>query len=538
MSKTVVLDVESRERLLKGVNTLANAVKVTLGPKGRNVVIGRPFGAPHITKDGVSVAQEIELDDQVENTGVMMIKSVASRTADVAGDGTTTATVLAQAIIKEGMKNLAAGANPIDLKRGIDDGVSILVHQLSLMSKAVGTDVSRIASVATISANNDEEIGSLIASTMGVVGNDGVITVEEAQGDETEVNTVEGMQIERGYMSPYFATDPEKLICELEDCYVLLCEDRISDIDSIIPVLEQVNSSGKSLVIIAEDLEPSILNALVTNKMKGGLKIVSVRAPEFGISKREILTDISSMIGGRVFSKDGVYKIEDATIELLGSADKIEINKDTTTIIGGRGDEVVFEDRKEFLRQHLKSLSGYEKDRVASRLAKLAGGIAVMRIGGVSEVEMREKKDRVDDALASTRAAVEEGVVAGGGVALVHAAKSLRDMAGNNEDQTTGINILARAVEVPLLQIAENAGKQGGAIIEKIKESDDEWWGYNAHSEKYENFLDAGVLDPTKVTRTALQNAASVASMFLMTECVIVDTEKVSLPGAPQQGMM
>jgi chaperonin GroEL len=530
MAKDIHFEVEAREKLKKGVDTLANAVKVTLGPKGRNVVIGKKFGAPHVTKDGVSVAKEIELSDAVENMGAQMVKEVASKTADIAGDGTTTATVLAQAIINSGMKSVASGANPMDLKRGIDKAVSSVVTSLKSFSKEVGSDNDKIKQIATISANNDETIGSLIAEAMKVVGNDGVITVEEAKGTETEVKTVEGMQFDRGYLSPYFVTNAEKMIVEMDNPYILIYDKKISNMKELLPVLEPVVQSGKSLLIIAEDLDGEALATLVVNRIRASLKIAAVKAPGFGDRRKAMLEDIAILTGGQVISEEKGLTLEGATLDMLGTAEKIEIDKDNTTIVNGAGNKEAISARVNQIKAQIESTtSDYDKEKLQERLAKLAGGVAVLYVGAATEVEMKEKKDRVDDALAATRAAVEEGIVPGGGVALIRAGESLETLKGENEDETTGIAIVKRAIEEPLRQIVANAGGEGAVIVQKVREGKDDF-GYNARTEVFQDLYAAGVIDPTKVTRIAIENAASIAAMLLTTECVITDQPEENLP--------
>jgi len=530
MAKDIHFEVEAREKLKKGVDTLANAVKVTLGPKGRNVVIGKKFGAPHVTKDGVTVAKEIELSDAVENMGAQMVKEVASKTADIAGDGTTTATVLAQAIISSGMKSVASGANPMDLKRGIDKAVSSVVKSLKSFSKEVGSDNDKIKQIATISANNDETIGSLIAEAMKVVGNDGVITVEEAKGTETEVKTVEGMQFDRGYLSPYFVTNAEKMIVEMDNPYILIYDKKISNMKELLPVLEPVVQSGKSLLIIAEDLDGEALATLVVNRIRASLKIAAVKAPGFGDRRKAMLEDIAILTGGQVISEEKGLTLEGATLDMLGTAEKIEIDKDNTTIVNGAGNKEAISARVNQIKAQIESTtSDYDKEKLQERLAKLAGGVAVLYVGAATEVEMKEKKDRVDDALAATRAAVEEGIVPGGGVALIRAGESLETLKGENEDETTGIAIVKRAIEEPLRQIVANAGGEGAVIVQKVREGKDDF-GYNARTEVFQDLYAAGVIDPTKVTRIAIENAASIAAMLLTTECVITDQPEENLP--------
>jgi len=523
MAKEIIFDIEARDRLKRGVDALANAVKITLGPKGRNVIIDRKYGAPHITKDGVTVAKEIELSDPVENMGAQMVREVASKTADIAGDGTTTATVLAQAIISAGLKNVAAGANPMDLKRGIDKAVKAVVENLKSQSQEVGSDNAKIEQIATISANNDSSIGSLIAQAMAAVGNEGVITVEEAKGTETEVKIVEGMQFDRGYLSPYFVTNAEKMIVELDNPYILIYDKKISNIQEILPVLEPVAQSGKSLLIIAEDIDGTALSTLVINRLKAGLKIAAVKAPGFGDRRKAMLEDIATLTGGMVISEEQGLKLENTTLEHLGIAEKIDIDKDNTTIVNGAGlKEQIVMRVNQIKAQMETTTSDYDREKLQERLAKLAGGVAVLYVGAATEVEMKEKKDRVYDALSATRAAVEEGIVPGGGVALIRAIDALKGMEGANADETTGIAIVRRAIEEPLRQIVINAGVEGAVIVQKVSEGTGAY-GYNARTEVFENLLDAGVIDPTKVTRIAIENAASISSMLLTTECVIAD---------------
>ena len=523
MAKEIRFDVDARDKLKKGVDALANAVKVTLGPKGRNVVIGKKFGAPHVTKDGVSVAKEIELTDPVEDMGAQMVKEVASKTADIAGDGTTTATVLAQAIINAGMKNVAAGANPMDIKRGIDKAVSAIVTNLQKISKEVGSDNDKIKQIATISANNDETIGSLIAEAMKVVGNDGVITVEEAKGTETDVKTVEGMQFDRGYLSPYFVTNTEKMITEMESPMILIYDKKISNMKELLPILEPVAQAGKSLLVIAEDVDGEALATLVVNRIRGSLKIAAVKAPGFGDRRKAMLEDIAILTGGTVISEERGMSLETASMDMLGTAEKVEIDKDNTTIVNGAGRKDDIKARVGQIKAQIESsTSDYDKEKMQERLAKLSGGVAVLYVGAPTEVEMKEKKDRVDDALAATRAAVEEGIVPGGGIALIRSLTALDKLKGDNDDEFTGIAIVRRAVEEPLRQIIANAGGEGAVIVQKVKEGKDDY-GYNARTETFDNLYKAGVIDPTKVTRIAIENAASIASMLLTTECVIVD---------------
>ena len=537
MSKQIYFDVEARDKLKRGVDALANAVKVTLGPKGRNVVIGKKFGAPQITKDGVTVAKEIELKDPIENMGAQMVKEVASKTADVAGDGTTTATVLAQAIIQAGLKNVAAGANPMDLKRGIDKAVTELVKNLKKISKEVGSDNSKIKQIATISANNDETIGALIAEAMKVVGNDGVITVEEAKGTETDVKIVEGMQFDRGYLSPYFVTNADKMITEMENPLILISEKKISSMKELMPILEPVVQAGKGLLIIAEDVDGEALGTLVVNRLRGSLKVAAVKAPGFGDRRKAMLEDIAILTGGQVISEERGMTLENVTMDMLGTAEKIEIDKDNTTIINGKGDKKAISSRVGQIRAQIEATtSDYDREKLQERLAKLAGGVAVLYVGAATEVEMKEKKDRVDDALAATRAAVQEGLVPGGGVALIRAIENLDKLKGENEDEMTGIAIVRRAAEEPLRQIIANAGEEGAVIVQKVKEGKDDF-GYNARTDKFENLYKAGVIDPTKVTRIAIENAASIASMLLTTECVIADEPEENNAAAAMAGM-
>ena len=523
MAKQILFDTKARDQLKKGVDQLANAVKVTLGPKGRNVVIDKKFGSPTVTKDGVSVAKEIELKDPIENMGAQMVKEVASKTADLAGDGTTTATVLAQAIVTGGLKNVAAGANPMDLKRGIDKAVAAVKQNLKEQSEVVGDDFSKIGQVASISANNDEVIGTLIADAMKKVGKNGVITVEEAKGTETEVKTVEGMQFDRGYLSPYFVTNTEKMEADLDSPYILICDKKISSMKELLPVLEQTAQSGKPLVIISEEVEGEALATLVVNKIRGSLKVAAVKAPGFGDRRKAMLQDIAILTGGTVISEEQGRKLEDTTIDMLGTAEKITIDKENTVIVNGAGKSADIQGRiKQIQAEMDNSTSDYDKEKLQERLAKLSGGVAVLYIGAASEVEMKEKKDRVDDALAATRAAVEEGIVAGGGVAFVRAIASIAKLEGSNADENTGVNIIRRALEEPLRQIVANAGGEGSVVIQKVKDGKKDF-GYNARTGEYMNLIKAGVIDPTKVSRVALENAASVASMLLTTECLIAD---------------
>lgn len=535
MAKEIKYNIEARELLKRGIDELANAVKVTLGPKGRNVVIEKKFGAPQITKDGVSVAKEIELKGKFENIGAQMVKEVASRTGDIAGDGTTTATVLAQAIVTEGLKNVTAGANPMDLKRGIDQAVTAVVASLRAQSKTISDDGDKVKQVATISANNDETIGELIAEAMRRVKKEGVITVEEAKGTETTVEVVEGMQFDRGYISPYFVTDTEKMETVLDNPYILIHDKKISTLKDLLPVLEPVAQSGRPLLIIAEDVDGEALTTLVVNKLRGSLKIAAVKAPGFGDRRKEMLKDIAILTGGQVISEETGMRLDTATIEDLGRASKVTINKDNTTIVEGAGSTEDIKARVAEIRvQMANSTSDYDKEKLQERLAKLAGGVAVLYVGAASEVEMKEKKDRVDDALHATRAAVEEGIIPGGGVALIRAIEALKDLKGANGDETTGISIVKRAIEEPLRQIVANAGLEGAVIVQKVKEGTGDY-GYNARIEDYENLFASGVIDPTKVTRVALENAASIAGMFLTTECVIVDEPKDE-PAMPPMG--
>ncbi|MDR9441092.1 MAG: chaperonin GroEL [Schleiferiaceae bacterium] len=523
MAKDIKFNLDARDGLKKGVDQLADAVKVTLGPKGRNVVIEKSFGAPSVTKDGVSVAKEIELEDKLENLGAQMVKEVASKTADLAGDGTTTATVLAQSIYNQGLKNVAAGASPMDVKRGIDKAVELIVENLRKQSKEVGDSYEKIEQIASISANNDETIGKLIAEAMEKVTKEGVITVEEAKGTETHVEVVEGMQFDRGYTSPYFVTDSEKMTTELEDPYILIYDKKISNMKELMPVLEPVAQSGKPLLIISEDLEGEALATLVVNKMRGSLKVAAVKAPGFGDRRKAMLEDIAILTGGTVISEEQGFKLESATMDMLGTAERVSMDKDNTTIVNGAGDGKDIEKRVNQIKAQIEaSTSDYDKEKLQERLAKLAGGVAVLYVGAASEVEMKEKKDRVDDALAATRAAVEEGVVPGGGVALVRAASALDKFKGINEDETTGGNIVARAIEEPLRQIVINAGQEGSVIINKVKEGKDDY-GYNAKTEDFGHMLKQGIIDPTKVTRVALENAGSVSGMLLTTEATITE---------------
>jgi len=541
MAKQIFFDIEARNKMKKGVDTLANAVKVTLGPKGRNVVIEKKFGAPQVTKDGVSVAKEIELDDPIENMGAQMVKEVASKTADIAGDGTTTATVLAQSIISEGLKNVAAGANPMDLKRGIDKAVTKVIENLKSQSQEVGDDHKKIEQVATISANSDAVIGKLIADAMAKVGKEGVITVEEAKGTDTTVDVVEGMQFDRGYISPYFVTNSEKMEAELQNPYILIYDKKISAMKDILHILEKVAQSGRPLVIIAEDLEGEALATLVVNKLRGTIKVAAVKAPGFGDRRKEMLTDIAILTAGTVVSEEQGYKLENADLTYLGQASSITIDKDNTTIVGGKGTKEDIKARVNQIKAQVENTtSDYDREKLQERLAKLSGGVAVLYVGAATEVEMKEKKDRVDDALHATRAAVEEGIVPGGGVAYIRAIESLEGLKGENVDETTGIQIVKRAIEEPLRQIVVNSGIEGSIVVQKIKEGKADF-GFNARTEVYEHLLAAGVIDPTKVTRVALENAASIAGMLLTTECVIADKpkkEEAHSHGAPDMGGM
>jgi chaperonin GroEL len=540
-AKNIQFDIDARDRLKRGVDHLANAVKVTLGPKGRNVIIDKKFGAPQVTKDGVTVAKEIELKDAVENMGAQMLKEVASKTADQAGDGTTTATVLAQAIVTAGLKNVAAGANPMDLKRGIDKAVIAVVAELKKMSKTVGDDNDKIKQVATISANSDETIGSLIAEAMAKVKKEGVITVEEAKGTETTVEVVEGMQFDRGYLSPYFVTNPEKMEAELESAYILIYDKKISSMKELLPILEKAAQTGKPLLIISEDVDGEALATLVVNKIRGALKVAAVKAPGFGDRRKAMLEDIAILTGGTVISEERGYKLENADLTMLGKAEKISIDKDNTTIVNGAGKKDDIKGRVAQIKAQIESTtSDYDKEKLQERLAKLAGGVAVLYIGAATEVEMKEKKDRVDDALHATRAAVEEGIVPGGGVAYIRAQKVLEKLEGINADETTGVAIVRRAIEEPLRQIVANAGLEGSIIVQKVRDGKADF-GFNARTEEYENLLATGVIDPTKVTRVALENAASIAAMLLTTECVISEEKEEKAGGGhghPDMGGM
>ena len=536
MAKDIKFDIEARDGLKRGVDALANAVKVTLGPKGRNVIISKSFGGPSVTKDGVSVAKEVELTDELENMGAQMVKEVASKTNDLAGDGTTTATVLAQAIVKEGLKNVAAGANPMDLKRGIDKAVEALVEDLQKQSKTVGDSTDKIKQVAAISANNDGTIGDLIAQAFEKVGKEGVITVEEAKGTDTYVDVVEGMQFDRGYLSPYFVTDSEKMTTELESPYILLYDKKISAMKDLLPVLEPVAQSGKPLLIIAEDVDGEALATLVVNKLRGSLRIAAVKAPGFGDRRKAMLEDIAILTGGTVIAEERGFSLDNATIDMLGTAEKVSIDKDNTTIVNGAGNADDITARANQIKAQIETTtSDYDKEKLQERLAKLAGGVAVLYVGAASEVEMKEKKDRVDDALHATRAAVEEGIVAGGGVALVRAKSVLSSIETTNADEKTGIQIVERAIEAPLRTIVENAGGEGSVVVSKVLEGKNDF-GYDAKTEQYVNMLEAGIIDPKKVTRVALENAASVSGMILTTECALIDIKEDTPPAGPQMG--
>ena len=539
MAKDILFNMEAREQLKKGVDELANAVKVTLGPKGRNVIIEKKFGAPHITKDGVTVAKEVELADPFMNTGAQLVKSVASKTGDDAGDGTTTATVLAQSIVNVGIKNVTAGANPMDLKRGIDKAVAKVVENIKEQAEAVGSDYDKIEQVATISANNDPEIGKLIADAMRRVSKDGVITIEEAKGTETSIGVVEGMQFDRGYLSPYFVTDTEKMECVMDNPYILIYDKKISNLKDFLPILEPAIQTGRPLLVIAEDVDSEALTTLVVNRLRAQLKICAVKAPGFGDRRKEMLEDIAILTGGIVISEEKGLSLEQATIEMLGRCDKVTVSKDNTTIVNGVGSKEAIADRVAQIKAQIASTkSDYDKEKLQERLAKLAGGVAVLYVGAASEVEMKEKKDRVDDALCATRAAIEEGIVPGGGVTYIRAIDALEGLKGDNADETTGIEIIKRAVEEPLRQIVSNAGKEGAVVVQKVREGKGDF-GYNARTDVYEHMKAAGVVDPAKVTRVALENAASIAGMFLTTECVIVEKkEEKPAPMAPGMGGM
>ena len=541
MAKEILFNIDARDQLKKGIDTLANAVKVTLGPKGRNVIIEKKFGAPHITKDGVTVAKEVELADAYQNTGAQLVKEVASKTGDDAGDGTTTATVLAQAIVAEGLKNVTAGASPMDIKRGIDKAVAKVVDSIKGQAETVGDNYDKIEQVASVSANNDPVIGKLIADAMRKVSKDGVITIEEAKGTDTTIGVVEGMQFDRGYLSAYFVTNTEKMECEMEKPYILIYDKKISNLKDFLPILEPAVQTGRPLLVIAEDVDSEALTTLVVNRLRSQLKICAVKAPGFGDRRKEMLEDIAVLTGGVVISEEKGLKLEQATIEMLGTADKVTVSKDNTTIVNGAGDKENIKERCEQIKaQIVATKSDYDKEKLQERLAKLSGGVAVLYVGAASEVEMKEKKDRVDDALRATRAAIEEGIVPGGGVAYIRALDALEGFKGDNVDETTGIDIIKRAIEEPLRQIVANAGKEGAVVVQKVREGKADF-GYNARTDVYENLHAAGVVDPTKVTRVALENAASIAGMFLTTECVIVEKkeDKPEMPmGAPGMGGM
>jgi chaperonin GroEL len=532
MAKEIKFNMEARSLMKEGVDALANAVKVTLGPKGRNVVIDKKFGAPQVTKDGVTVAKEVELEDRFQNMGAQMVREVASKTNDQAGDGTTTATVLAQEIISVGLKNVTAGANPMDLKRGIDKAVEAVVADLKKQTQEVGEDMAKVEQIATTSANNDAFIGKLIAEAMGKVKKEGVVTVEEAKGTQTEVKVVEGMQFDRGYISPYFMTNPDKMEAVLENPKILITDKKISSMKDLLPILEPIARNSESLLIIAEDVDGEALTTLVVNRLRGTLKVAAVKAPGFGDRRKEMLQDIATLTGAQVVSEERGFTLENTTPDMLGKADKVTIDKENTTIVNGKGDKDAIADRVAQIRKQIeKTTSDYDREKLQERLAKLAGGVAVLYVGAASEVEMKEKKDRVEDALNATRAAVEEGIIPGGGVAFIRAIETLKGLKGENEDEQTGINIVAKAIEAPLRTIAENAGVEGSVVAQKVREGKGDF-GYNARADRYENLLAAGVIDPTKVTRVALQNAASVAGMFLTTECVIADKPEPA-PAAP-----
>ncbi len=538
MAKEIKFNIDARDQIKKGVDALANAVKVTLGPKGRNVILEKKFGAPHITKDGVTVAKEIELSDAYQNVGAQLVKEVASKTGEDAGDGTTTATVLAQAIVAEGLKNVTAGANPMDLKRGIDKAVAKVVESIKEISETVGDNYEKIEQVATLSANNDPTIGKLVADAMKQVTKDGVITIEESKGTDTTVGHTEGMQFDRGYLSPYFVTDAEKMLCEMEKPYILIYDKKISNLKEFLPILEPAVQTGRPLLVVAEDVDSEALTTLVVNRLRSQLKICAVKAPGFGDRRKEMLEDIATLTGGIVISEEKGLKLEQATIEMLGTAEKVTINKDNTIILNGNGDKQAIKDRCEQIKAQIKETkSDYDRDKLKERLAKLSGGVAVIYVGAASEVEMKEKKDRVDDALCATRAAIEEGICPGGGVTYIRAAEKLEGLQGDNADETTGIQIVRRAIEEPLRQIVENAGKEGAVVVQKVREGKGDF-GYNAHKDVYENMHAAGVIDPAKVNRVALENAASIAGMFLTTECVIVEKkeDKPEMP-MPNPGM-
>ncbi len=539
MAKEIKFNIEAREQMKQGVDQLADAVKVTLGPKGRNVIIEKKFGAPQITKDGVTVAKEVELADHFQNAGAQLVKSVASKTGDDAGDGTTTATVLAQAIVREGLRNVAAGANPMDLKRGIDKAVAKVVEDIKAQSEQVGSDYDKIEQVAAVSANNDPEIGKLLAEAMKKVSKDGVITIEEAKGRDTTIGVVEGMQFDRGYLSPYFVTDTEKMECVMENPYILIYDKKISNLKDFLPILEPAVQTGRPLLVIAEDVDSEALTTLVVNRLRGQLKIAAVKAPGFGDRRKAMLQDIATLTGGLVISEDTGLKLEQATLEMLGSCDKATITQDNTTIVNGHGDSQLIKDRVNQIKNEIaNSTSDYDKEKLQERLAKLSGGVAVLYVGAPSEVEMKEKKDRVDDALCATRAAIEEGIIPGGGVAYIRAQEALEGFEGANDDETTGIRIIKRAVEEPLRQIVENAGLEGSVVVNEVRQGKGDY-GYNARADKYENLKESGIIDPAKVTRVALENAASIAGMFLTTECVICDAkeDKPEMPvGGPGMG--
>ena len=540
MAKEILFNIDARDQLKKGIDTLANAVKVTLGPKGRNVIIEKKFGAPHITKDGVTVAKEVELADAYQNTGAQLVKEVASKTGDDAGDGTTTATVLAQAIVAEGLKNVTAGASPMDIKRGIDKAVAKVVESIKSQSEMVGDNYDKIEQVGTVSANNDPVIGKLIADAMRKVSKDGVITIEEAKGTDTTIGVVEGMQFDRGYLSAYFVTNTEKMECEMEKPYILIYDKKISNLKDFLPILEPAVQTGRPLLVIAEDVDSEALTTLVVNRLRSQLKICAVKAPGFGDRRKEMLEDIAVLTGGVVISEEKGLKLEQATIEMLGTAEKVTITKDNTTIVNGAGDKENIKERCEQIKAQIAATkSDYDREKLQERLAKLSGGVAVLYVGAASEVEMKEKKDRVDDALRATRAAIEEGIVPGGGVAYIRALESLEGLEGDNADETTGIHIIKRAIEEPLRQICANAGKEGAVVVQKVREGKGDF-GYNARTEVYENLHAAGVVDPAKVTRVALENAASIAGMFLTTECVIVEKkeDKPEMPMNPGMGGM
>jgi len=542
MAKDIKYNIDAREQMKKGVDSLANAVKVTLGPKGRNVIIEKKFGAPQITKDGVTVAKEVELADPFQNAGAQLVKSVASKTGDDAGDGTTTATVLAQAIVREGLKNVAAGANPMDLKRGIDKATAAVVANIKEQAEQVGNDYQKIEQVATVSANNDPEIGKLLADAMKKVSKDGVITIEEAKGRDTTIGVVEGMQFDRGYLSPYFVTDTEKMECVMENPYILIYDKKISNLKDFLPILEPAVQSGRPLLVIAEDVDSEALTTLVVNRLRTQLKICAVKAPGFGDRRKAMLQDIATLTGGLVISEDTGLKLEQATIEMLGSCDKVVVSKDNTTIVNGHGDSELIKDRVNQIKNEINNTtSDYDKEKLQERLAKLSGGVAVLYVGAPSEVEMKEKKDRVDDALCATRAAIEEGIIPGGGVAYIRAQKVLEGMTGINADETTGIQIVRRAIEEPLRQIVNNAGEEASVVVNNVRNGQGDY-GYNAREDKYENMKASGIIDPAKVTRVALENAASIAGMFLTTECVICEAkeDKPEMPmgGAPGMGGM